>query len=104
MENTISGESGNMAVKPVTAANFRPSPKTGKKNTRKTKEPITPAEAAELLTSALKYCQEAGLIVSGYNEGQTLVLFIDRLEYSNDRIRVVTLIPNVNVTPVTVDK
>jgi hypothetical protein len=101
MENIINGASANTVEKPVTAESSLNSPKNEKRNTKKTKPPITPAEAAELLTSALKYCQEAGMIVSGYNEGATLALYIDGLEYSNDRIQPVTLI---NVTPVTVGK
>lgn len=102
MENTINGANESTTVKPSTAENSPHLPKTAKPNTKKTKEPITRAEAAELLTSALKYCQESGLIVSGYNEGATLALYIDGLEYSNDKIQVVTLIPAVNVTAVTV--
>jgi hypothetical protein len=101
MENIINGANENTVEKPVTVENSPRSPKSGKTSTRKTKEPITKGEAAELLTSALKYCQEAGMIVSGYNEGATLALYIDGLEYSNDRIQPVTLI---NVTPVTVGK
>lgn len=96
MENTINGANVNTAEKPVMAESSLPSPKSAKRSTKKTREPITKDEAAELLTSALKYCQESGLIVSGYNEGATLVLSIDGLEYSNDRIQPVTLI---NVTP-----
>lgn len=105
MENIINGENGNTAVKPDTAVNSLPSPKSGKPSTKKTKEPITKEEAAELLTSALSYCLESGLNVIGYNDGTALRLSIDGLEYRNDRIQLVTLIPaesNVNSTPVTV--
>lgn len=99
MENTISGANENTAVKPATVASSQVSTKVVKTNTKKTKEPIAPVDAAAILMSALKLCQEAGLTVSGFNEGQTLALFIDGLEYSNDKIQVVTLIPqssNVN--------
>lgn len=91
MENIINGANENTAEKPATAANSLPSPKSAKRSTKKTKEPITPAEAAELLTSALSYCLEAGLPVVGYNEGTALRLSIDGLEYSNDKIQPVTL-------------
>ena len=101
MENIINGENVDTAVKPATEASSQDSPKSEKKNTKKTKPPITPAEAAELLTSALSYCLESGLNVIGYNEGTSLRLSIDGLEYSNDRIQPVTLI---SVTPVTVEK
>jgi hypothetical protein len=101
MENIINGASASTVEKPVTAANSRISPKSEKQSTKKTKQPITPAEAAELLTSALSYCLESGLNVIGYNEAGALRLSIEGLEYSNDRIQPVTLI---SVTPVTVEK
>lgn len=102
MENTINGESASTAAKPVTEASLETSQPSGKKNTKKTKQPITPAEAAELLTSALKYCQESGLMVAGYNEGTELMLSISGLNYVGTVIQPVTLIPPakpVNVTP-----
>jgi hypothetical protein len=105
MENTISGASANTAEEPVTAENSQPSPKSGKKSTRKTKEPITQGEALELLTSALSYCLESGLNVIGYNEGSDLLrLSIEGAQYRNNRIEPATVI-NVtpNVTPVAVD-
>jgi hypothetical protein len=101
MENIINGASASTVEKPVTAANSRISPKSEKQSTKKTKQPITPAEAAELLTSALSYCLESGLNVIGYNEAGALRLSIEGLEYSNDRIQPVTLI---SVTPVTVEE
>jgi hypothetical protein len=99
MENIINGENVSTAEKLATVESLPNSPRSGKPSTRKTKEPITPAEAAELLTSALSYCLESGLNVIGYNEAGALRLSIDGLEYSNDRIQVVT---SINVTPVTV--
>lgn len=98
MENTTNGANENTAAKPVTAESLSRSTKTGKTNTKKTKEPITPAEAAELLTSALSYCLESGLKVIGYNEGPALRLSIEGLEYRNDKIQLVTLSHDVNVT------
>ena len=98
MENTTNGANVSTAEKPATAASSPTSPKVVKTNTKRTKEPITRAEAAELLTSALSYCQESGLEVVGYNEGTTLILSIEGLEYRNDRIQPVTLISNDNVT------
>jgi hypothetical protein len=91
MENIINGENVGMVEKPVTAEDSPSYPPSGKRHTKKTKEPITPAEAAELLTSALSYCLESGLKVIGYNDGMCLMLSIDGLEYSNDRIQPVTL-------------
>lgn len=95
MENITSGASANTAEKPVTAENSQPSPRSGKRSTKKTKEPITQGEALELLTSALSYCLESGLSVIGYNEGNSLRLSIEGARYSNDRIELVTVI---NVT------
>ena len=103
MVNIISGENESTTVKPDTAEGSRPSHKSGKQSTKKTKEPITPAEAAELLTSALSYCLESGLSVIGYNDGTALRLSIEGLEYSNDRIQPVTLISNVNATAVAIE-
>jgi hypothetical protein len=99
MENTFNGANVNTAEKPATVESLPPSPKNGKQSTKKTKERITPAEAAELLTSALSYCLESGLNVIGYNEAGALRLSIDGLEYRNDKIQLVTLIPAVSVTP-----
>ncbi|SRR5258706_2189366 len=98
MENIINGAKESTAVKPVTAESSSNSPKDDKPNMKKTKEPITPAEAAELLTSALSYCLESGLKVIGYNDGAALRLSIEGLEYRNDKIQLVTII---SVTPVT---
>lgn len=98
MANTGNGENENTAVKPATAESSLHSPKIEKKSTRKTKEPITKEEAAELLTSALSYCLEAGIPVIGYNEGTSLRLSIDGLEYANDKIQPIN---TINVTQVT---
>lgn len=62
------------------------SPAKGKRSTKKTEEPTTPAEAGELLLSALDYCKKAGLKVTGYNDDGALVLRVDGLEYSGLRI------------------
>lgn len=93
MENITNGESASTTAKPVTEASLETSQPSGKKSTKKTKQPITPAEAAELLTSALKYCQESGLMVAGYNEGGELMLSISGLEYVGN------VIQPINVTP-----
>jgi hypothetical protein len=106
MENTSSGASENTVVKPATAADSQPSPQKEKRSTKKTKEPITHAEALQLLTSALNYCLESGLNVVGYNEGTALRLSIDGAQYKNNRIEPVTLIPepsNDSVTKVSVN-
>jgi hypothetical protein len=104
MENTINGENASTAAKPVTEASLETSQPSGKKNTKKTKQPITPAEAAELLTSALSYCLESGLMVVGYNEGTELRLSISGLEYRDSKIQPVTLTGEINVTPAEVEK
>lgn len=95
MENITNGEKERKTEKPATAESSVTSQTNEKRSTKKTKQPITPAEAAELLTSALKYCQESGLTVAGYNEGGELILFIKGLEYNGAVIQPVTLI---NVT------
>lgn len=88
MENTGDGENARKTGVPNTAEPSQPSQPNGKPSTKKIKQRTTPEEAAELLTSALSYCLEAGLIVSGYNEGQTLVLCIDGLQYADEKIQV----------------
>jgi hypothetical protein len=80
------------------AAHSKPSGKPEKQSTKQTKQPITPAEAAQLLKSALSYCIESGLIVEGYNEGSRLILEIDGLNYNNEDIVQVTPIGVTGVT------
>lgn len=75
------------------AANLKPYQPKGKRNTTKTEKPITPAEAGEILLSALNYCQKANLLVHGYNDGEILVLAIVGLSYADGRIT------PANVTP-----
>lgn len=100
MENIGDGENVRKTEKPNTAEPLQPSQTKEKRSTKKTKQRTTPAEAAELLTSALSYCLDAGLIVSGYNEGQTLILSIDGLEYADEKIKV-TPLPNSVTSDVT---
>lgn len=40
----------------------------------KTKDAISKDEAAQILQSAVSYCQRAGIAVQGYNDNGTLVL------------------------------
>jgi hypothetical protein len=80
------------------AAHSKPSGKPEKQSTKQTKQPITPAEAAQLLKSALSYCIESGMIVEGYNEGSRLILEIDGLNYVNEDIIQVTPIGVTGVT------
>ena len=104
MENIGDGANERKTGVPNTAEPSQPSQPTDKQHTKKTKPPTTREEAAELLTSALSYCLEAGLIVSGYNEGATLALYIDGLEYSNDKIQPVVESNVINVsTPAAVE-
>jgi hypothetical protein len=78
-------------------AHSKPSGKPEKQSTKQTKQPITPAEAAQLLKSALSYCIESGLIVEGYNEGSRLILEIDGLNYADEDI----IVTPISVTGVT---
>src|SRR6266498_2022551 len=80
MENTGNGVKESTMGNPNTAASSMPSPKRGKRNTTRTEKPTTPAEAGELLLSALDYCKIAGLRVTGYNDGSGLVLRIEGLQ------------------------
>jgi hypothetical protein len=68
------------------AARSKHSQSSEKKSTKPTKEPTTPAEAAELLTSALSYCADAGLIVEGYNEDGGLTLHINGFQYAGGKV------------------
>ena len=88
MENIGDGENVKRTGVPNTAEPSQPSQPTDKQRTKKTKPPTTREEAAELLTSALSYCLEAGLIVSGYNEGPNLALYIRGLQYVGEKIQV----------------
>jgi hypothetical protein len=106
MENIGDGANERKTGVPNTAEPSQPSQKIEKRSTKPTKQRTTREEAAALLTSALSYCLEAGLIVSGYNEGLTLVLSIDGLQYANDKIQVtppVSIGVTAGVTSVTVE-
>lgn len=72
-------------------ANSNNSQSKGKQNTRKTAKPITPVEAAQILASALSYCNQAGLTVTGYNDGTSLKLSIEGVNYEGDQINVTCL-------------
>jgi broad specificity polyphosphatase/5'/3'-nucleotidase SurE len=95
MENIGDGANVRKTGASSTAELSQPSEKIEKRRTKSTKQPTTPAEATELLTSALGYCLEAGLIVSGYNEGQTLILSIDGVRYADGRITVTPISASV---------
>ena len=91
MANTGSGENANASTQnPSTAASSTPSRRSDKTSTKRTRSSITPAEATELLTSALAYCKDAGLEVEGYNEEGSLVLFVVGVKYDNERIVLAT--------------
>jgi hypothetical protein len=51
----------------------------GNRSMPKTKDAISKDEAAQILQSAVSYCQRAGVAVQGYNEGGTLYLSFDGL-------------------------
>jgi hypothetical protein len=101
MENIGDGENAKRTGVPNTAEPSQPSATKEKPSTKKIKQRTTREEAAELLTSALSYCLEAGLIVAGYNEGRTLVLSIEGLQYADEKIQV-TPEPSSVTTGVTV--
>jgi hypothetical protein len=84
--NTGNGENAGTMENQGTAANSRPSPRRARRSIRKTNESITPAEASQILLSALTYCQQANLLVTGYNEGNALRLSIDGLNYDGGQI------------------
>ncbi len=86
MENTGAGANGNKKGKSNMAEPSKRSRTKEKPNTKKTKQPITPAEAVELLTSALSYCEEAKVIVEGYNEPEGLHLFVRDTRYLKGKV------------------
>lgn len=96
MENTGDGENAKRTGVPNTAEPSQPSQTNGKRSTKPIKQRTTREEAAALLTSALSYCLEAGLIVIGYNEGQDLMLSIKGLQYADEKIQVTP--PETSVT------
>lgn len=72
------------------AVHSRALQQNGKRNTTKTKPRTTPAEAGQILASALNYCKEAGLMVTGYNEKNMLILCIDGLNIAGNHLLPVT--------------
>jgi len=74
--------------------------KKEKPSTKPTKPITTTAEAAALLTSALGYCLDAGLVVAGYNENGVLILEIHGLQYAGEQVTPVT--PEVTPIGVTI--
>jgi hypothetical protein len=73
-----------------------------KKNTL---SPITKAEAVELLSSALRYCQKAGIKVSAGNVSDGIVLRLDGVFYrETDKVTelyvesIGTRVPNVPIS------
>ena len=87
------GDSGNVGAKEksATAGHSQPSRKSGKNSTFRTLQNVTPSEAAAILLSALNYCKKAGLLVTGYNEGNALRLSIEGIHYDFDGHTMVTL-------------
>lgn len=78
--NTGSGEKAAQAKEYHDMADgLRPYPQKGRKRMRKTKSPITKGEAAELLQSAVNYCQQAGIAIQGYTDSGTLYLSLSGL-------------------------
>lgn len=73
-----------------TEGSLKPSPTRVRRSTRKTDKPITAAEAAGILQSALRYCRKAGLTVQGTTEEGVLELRIEGLVYKNGEILVST--------------
>jgi hypothetical protein len=86
MENIGDGENAKKTGIPNTEEPLKPSQPTDKPSTKKIKQRTTREEAAALLTSALGYCLEAGLIVSGYNEGRNLALYIEEFQYAGEKV------------------
>jgi hypothetical protein len=86
MENIGDGANVLEMEKSNTAVRTQPSAPTGKQRTKKTKPPTTREEAKEILRSALSYCLEAGFPVKGWNEGTSLELSIDGMQYVDETI------------------
>ena len=101
-ENTGAGGNASATEKSNTAAVSIRSRKRTRKPTKRTAEPTTPAEAAQILQSALRYCQEAGLEIAGYNDSGSLCLIIRGLTEQDGTILVVTSTPESDVTGVPV--
>jgi hypothetical protein len=73
--------------------------KSEKPSTKPTKPRTTRAEAAALITSALGYCLDAGLVVAGYNENGVLILEIHGLEYADEQVTPIGVTGVTMVTP-----
>jgi hypothetical protein len=101
MANTGAGESERRKEKQSMAEQLKPSRTDEKPSTKQTKPPTTPVEAAKLLKSALWYCQDAGLVVEGYNEDGRLILEIEGLAYADEEIIVTPAGVPTGVTGVT---
>jgi hypothetical protein len=97
MENIGAGENEKRTGVSNTADPSQLSQTNEKRRTKSIKQPTTPEEAVALLTSALSYCLDAGLIVSGYNEGQSLVLSIDGVQYVDGKIQVTPIPASVTI-------
>ena len=82
--DTGNGENEKEKVRSNMVANSSNSQKSDKPPTKKTKKSITREEAAELLASAIAYCNQAGFVVTGHNYGLSLRLQIHGLNYSDD--------------------
>ena len=91
MANIGNGENASVTTqKANTVEPSIPSRQSGKRSTKGTRSSITPAEAVELLTSALAYCNDAGIEIEGYNDDPvTLVLVVPGAQYDPATQRVV---------------
>ena len=79
-------------------ANSNNSQQNVRRPTKKTKQPITPDVAAQLLQSAISYCNEAGLKVSGFNHGNAVRIQIEGLHYLDGSFVVTSQHGNGNPT------
>jgi hypothetical protein len=79
-------ESAREKEKHIMVANSNNSRQSVKRPTRKTKPNITPAEAAQILQSAIAYLNGCGLSVTGHNDGDALLLRVEGINYENGKI------------------
>jgi hypothetical protein len=98
MENIGDGASVPEMEKSSTVEPLTHSHQNDSLRTKKTKKPTTPAEAAQILQSALSYCLEAGLPVEVFSEEQDLTLCIRGLQYADESIIVTPVEKPIGVT------
>ena len=81
MESIGNGaKDAHRAASAVMEANLKHYQRTDKMSTKKIEKPISRDEAAQILLSAVSYCQKSGMKVSARTDSGTLTLFFEGLE------------------------